>query len=46
MLGYGVISGSVQVKTKYNNGISLDFNFTSSLNITELALSGDITIIF
>ena len=46
ILSYGVLSGSVQIKTKYNNGISVDFNFTSSSNATDLALSGDITITF
>lgn len=46
ILSYGVLSGSVQIKTKYNNGISVDFNFTSSSDATELALSGDITITF
>lgn len=46
ILSYGVLSGSVQIKTKYNNGISVDFNFTSSSNATDIALSGDITITF
>lgn len=45
-LSYGNISGSSKVKAKYNNGFSIDFNFTSSSTATELTLSGDITIIF
>ena len=46
ILSYGDLSGSVKIKTKYNNGISVDFDFTSTSNATDLALSGDITITF